>query len=77
MTLVARAIGTKLSPFVAEIIPVMVKLAVAVLEVKESVNVDNELTESCLSVLEQISKHCPREISNDYINLFKHALELL
>jgi cullin-associated NEDD8-dissociated protein 1 len=27
--------------------------------------------------LEQISKHCPREISNDYINLFKHALELL
>ena len=48
-----------------------------VLKVEQSTNADNELTEACLSALETITRHCPKEISNDIIGLFKVSLDLL
>jgi hypothetical protein len=48
--LIAKAIGSKLSPFLNQIMPLLMQLMMQ-LDKEKSVDLDNELSEACLSTL--------------------------
>lgn len=63
MSIIAKSIGSKLSPYLNEIIPTLNGLSQG-LRQEESVDEDNELAETALSTLEAIIRKCPLEVNN-------------
>lgn len=47
------------------------------LEQEKSVNLDNEVSEACLTSINAIIRRCPREVSAFIPNLFRDAINLL
>jgi len=66
LSIIAKSIGSKLSPYLSQIIPSLSRFAKR-LQAEESVDEDNELSETALSTLEAIIRKCPLEVS-DYID---------
>ena len=62
LSLMAKATGTKLAPFLPQLVPQLTTLMKAV-PADASEDLDNELSEACLSTLEALSRRCPKEIS--------------
>jgi cullin-associated NEDD8-dissociated protein 1 len=71
----AKSVGNKLTPFLKEIIPILVSLIKDVNQ-QQSNDVDNELSEACLTTLQSIIHKCPAELTNYIKDLFKVALSL-
>lgn len=65
LSIIAKSIGRKLSPHLAQIMPLLNRIADGV-NPDVSVDQDNELSETALSTLEAIIRKCPLEV-NDYI----------
>jgi cullin-associated NEDD8-dissociated protein 1 len=66
LSIIAKSIGSKLSPHLSQIIPVLRRLTTG-LKRDESVDEDNELTETALTTLEAIIRKCPLEV-NSYLD---------
>ena len=67
LSIIAKSIGNKLSPYLSQIIPLLNNFC-QTLKADESVDDDNELTETALSTLEAIFRKCPLEV-NEYVQL--------
>ena len=65
LSIIAKSIGSKLSPYLSQIIPTLTSLTQG-LRQEESIDEDNELAETALSTLEAIIRKCPLEV-NDYL----------
>lgn len=72
----AKTVGNKLSPFLDEIVPIVQALMLK-LNPDASEDLNNELSEACLSTLEAIIKKCPREITNRVDKIFKDSKYLI
>ena len=57
----ARTVGQKLAQFLGEIFPILVKFA-STLSKEQSVDIDNEIAEACISTFESLLKKCPKEM---------------
>lgn len=76
LSLIAKAVGNKLAPFLPEIIPILTTIMMQ-LDEGQSIDVDNELSEACLTTIHSIIRRCPREVSAYVPNLFEKAMNLL
>ena len=74
--MVAKAIGSKLAPFLDKIVPLLLDIMVK-LDPNSSVDIDNELSEACLSTLQSIIRRCPREVTPYVPKTIESALDLL
>ncbi len=72
----SKYVGSKLAPFLGEIITTL-QGTMKKLEAEQSVDVDNELSEACLTTLQNIIKRCPREVSQHVQALFQEAMTLV
>ena len=75
LSIIAKSIGSKLSPHLAQIIPSLDRLS-ADLSPEESRDEDNELAETALSTLEAIIRKCPLEVSDHLAALLQKAFAL-
>lgn len=66
LSIIAKSIGSKLSPYLSQILPILINLSTR-LKGDESVDDDNELSETALSTMEAIIRKCPLEV-NEYID---------
>ena len=76
LSLIAKAIGSKLAPFLQQIVPLLMTLMMK-LDKDKSVDIDNELSEACLSTLVAIIRRCPREVTPYVPQLFEKSLFLV
>jgi len=58
----ARTVGNKIASFLNEIFPILCEYA-SKLNKEQSIDIDNEIAEACLSTFESLIKKCPREVS--------------
>ena len=58
----SRSVGHKISNFLKDIFPILKNFA-SKLNKEQSVDIDNEIAEACLSTFENLVKKCPKEIS--------------
>ena len=72
LSIIAKSIGSKLAPHLAQIIPSLDRLS-ADLTPEESRDADNELAETALSTLEAIIRKCPLEVSDHLVGLLAKA----
>lgn len=75
LSIIAKSIGSKLSPHLNIIIPTLLRLTNG-LKVDESVDEDNELAETSMTTLEAIIRKCPKEVNESIEALLKRAFEL-
>lgn len=75
LSLMAKSVGNKLSPFLNEIIPMLTKL-MQTINKDQSNDLDNELSEACLTTLQSIIHKCPGELKQFVSELFKVSMEL-
>jgi hypothetical protein len=72
----AKSVGTKLAPYLNDIVPMLQKLVVN--QSDESNDIDNDLCESALTTLQSIIRKCPGELKLNSINeLFKKSMSLV
>ena len=76
LSLMSKQVGDKLSPYLNEIVPLLSQLMLD-LDQEKNVDVDNELSEACLTTLRAIIQRCPREASKFVPTLFDQAMSLL
>lgn len=57
----ARTVGNKISQYLNDIFPLLTEFA-SHLNKEQSIDIDNEIAEACLSTFESLVKKCPREI---------------
>ena len=57
----ARTVGGKVANFLNDIFPLLCNFPTS-LNKEQSVDIDNEITEACLSTFESLVKKCPKEI---------------
>jgi cullin-associated NEDD8-dissociated protein 1 len=74
--MVAKAIGSKLAPFLDKIVPLLLEIMIK-LDPNSSVDIDNELSEACLSTLQSIIRRCPREVTPYVPKTIEYSLDLL
>ena len=72
----SRAVGNKIAIFLNDIFPILQKLATQ-LNKEQSIDIDNEITEVCLSTFENLIKKCPKEIGPYIQNILAIAKSLL
>lgn len=73
----ARTVGNKLAQFLDEIIPILIKFT-NTLSRDQSVDIDNEIAEACITTIESLIKKCPREMTkyiDDILKLTEDKLE--
>ena len=58
----ARTVGNKIASFLNDIFPLLCNFATS-LNREQSVDIDNEIAEACLSTFESLIKKCPKEIT--------------
>lgn len=75
LSIIAKSIGSKLAPFLKDIIPTLERLSSG-LKQDESIDEDNELAESSLSTLEAIVRKCPLEVNDSLENLLQNSFRL-
>jgi cullin-associated NEDD8-dissociated protein 1 len=76
VSLVAKSVGNKLAPFLDELIPILQQFIIN-LNRNSSVDLDNELAESCLTTIQMMIKRCPGGFPKQTISdLLKNALNL-
>lgn len=76
LSLIAKSVGGKLGPNLAEIIPLLQTIMMK-LDEGASNDLDNELSEACTNTLHAIIRKCPREVTQFVPGLFANAIELL
>jgi cullin-associated NEDD8-dissociated protein 1 len=57
----ARTVGNKIAPFLNDIFPILANYSTQ-LNKDQSIDIDNEIVEACLSTFESLLKKCPKEI---------------
>lgn len=57
----ARTVGNKISAFLNDIFPLLYNFSQS-LNKEQSIDIDNEIVEACLSTFENLIKKCPKEI---------------
>jgi cullin-associated NEDD8-dissociated protein 1 len=57
----ARTVGNKIAQFLNDIFPILVNFA-NTLSREQSIDIDNEIVEACISTFESLIKKCPKEI---------------
>jgi len=57
----ARTVGNKIAQYLSDIFPLLCNFA-ASLNKDQSIDIDNEIAEACLSTFESLVKKCPKEI---------------
>ena len=57
----AKSVGNKLAPFLNEIIPLLSGF-MSKIDPEQSVDIDNELSEACLTTIQSIVHKCPADI---------------
>lgn len=72
----SKAVGSKLAPLLPDIIPLLSSIMMQ-LDEEKSVDLDNELSEACLTTVHAIIRRCPREVSSYIPELFRNAIELV
>ena len=72
----ARTVGNKIAQHLGDVFPLLSEQAWAVSR-EQSVDVDNEIAEACLSTLETLVKKCPKEIAGYVERVLELAFELL
>jgi hypothetical protein len=58
----ARTVGNKIASFLNDIFPLLCNFASS-LNREQSIDIDNEIAEACLSTFESLIKKCPKEIT--------------
>lgn len=58
---IARTVGNKIASYLNDIFPLLCNFA-GQLNREQSIDIDNEIAEACLSTFESLVKKCPREI---------------
>ena len=76
LSMVAKAIGSKLAPFLDKIVPLLLEIMIK-LDPNSSLDIDNELSEACLSTLQSIIRRCPREVTPYVPKTIEYSLDLL
>lgn len=71
----AKSVGNKLSPFLNEIIPLLTQL-MQTISADQSNDLDNELSEACLTTLQSIIHKCPGELKQFVDDLFRVSMKL-
>ena len=71
----AKSIGSKLAPHLAQIIPILVRFSTRLGD-QESVDEDNELAECALTTLEAIIRKCANEVTPYVQDLISNAFRL-
>ena len=74
--MVTKSIGSKLAPFLNQIVPLLLSIMTK-LDDSSSVDIDNELSEACLSTLQSIIRRCPKEVEPYIKDTIESALNLL
>eukprot|EP00351_Strombidinopsis_sp_SopsisLIS2011_P000261 CAMPEP_0116876710 /NCGR_PEP_ID=MMETSP0463-20121206/8594_1 /TAXON_ID=181622 /ORGANISM="Strombidinopsis sp, Strain SopsisLIS2011" /LENGTH=116 /DNA_ID=CAMNT_0004523471 /DNA_START=732 /DNA_END=1079 /DNA_ORIENTATION=- len=72
----AKTVGSKLAPYLEDIVPTVQALMLK-LNPDASEDLNNELSEACLSTLEAIIKKCPKEITGRIEKIFKDSKYLI
>lgn len=72
----AKTVGSKLAPYLEDIVPTVQALMLK-LNPDSSEDLNNELSEACLSSLEAIIKKCPKEITGRIEKIFKDSKYLI
>ena len=76
LSLMSKAVGSKLAPYLKDIITLLVPIAKSPQD-SQSIDLDNELSEACLTTLNAMIRRCPREVSQFIPDLFEISMELL
>lgn len=84
VSLVAKTVGNNLTPFLPQLVPILLKILTDVqrLALKEQstqvLNVENELAEACLTTIQMMIKRCPGGLQQQTItDIFKNAVNLV
>ena len=72
LSIMAKSIGSKLAPHLAQIIPILVGFSTRLGD-QESVDEDNELAECALTTLEAIIRKCANEVTPYVQDLISNA----
>jgi cullin-associated NEDD8-dissociated protein 1 len=75
LSLMAKSVGNKLAPYLQQIIPLLSKLMQQI-NMDQSNDTDNELSEACLTTMQSIIHKCPAELKNNVNDLFKASMSL-
>lgn len=72
----ARTVGNKIANFLNDIFPLLVNFT-GQLNHEQSIDIDNEIAEACLSTFESLVKKCPREIGAYLDKILEISFELM
>jgi hypothetical protein len=59
LSLIAKSVGNKLSAYLSEIVPLLQQLMQIIYSSEQSNDIDNDLSEACLTTLQSIIHKCP------------------
>ena len=76
LSLIANAVKSKLSPFVGTILPVLEE-EMKKINPSECIDIDNEVSEKCLTAMQSIILECPDQMKATALPLFEWCVKLM